>query len=116
MHKKAVTVLLAGTLALGGCAAGPGGVNPWGDILGSILSGGAGQGYGNTNDQFQTAAINACGDQASRYGQVRITDVRQVSDSTLQVEGVIAVKDGYQQRSFTCSFRSDGRITDFRVG
>jgi hypothetical protein len=81
------------------------------------LGGGlGGQGYGNTGPQFQSAAVNACGQQASQYGQVSVTNVQQVSSSTLRVDGRIAVNGGYQQRSFTCGFRNDGRITDFRLG
>ena len=114
MRKLMIPTLVAGALALGGCTS----VLP--AVLGSVLQGGLGgglggggydQGYGNQN--FQQAAVNACGSQASRYGQVRITNVQQVSSSTLRVYGVVS--SGFDQRSFTCSFRSDGRITDVRI-
>ena len=111
MRKSFLPVVLAGSLALGGCTS----VLP--AVLGSVLQGGLGgggydQGYGG--QQFQQAAINACGQQASRYGRVSIADVRQVSNSTLQVYGSID-SGNFQRRNFTCSFRSDGRITDFRI-
>jgi len=116
MRKVIFPTLMAGTLMLGGCATGLGG-DPLAGILGSVLGGGLGtQGYGqsNANSQFQTAAVNACGQQASQYGQVRVTDVRQVSNDTLRVDGQVG--SNYQQRSWACAFRADGRITDFQMG
>ena len=119
MRKMTITTLLASTLILGGCTQtgleGLGGSNPMGGILGSVLAGGLGTaGSGYSNDDFEQAAVNACGRQASQYGQVRISDVGQTSRDSIRVDGTIA--QNYQQRGFTCSFRSDGRITDFRVG
>ena len=121
MRKITITTVLASTLLLGGCAQtgleGLGG-NPIGGILGSVLAGGlgtAGSGSGYGSQDFEQAAVNACGQQASQYGQVRINDVGQTSRDSVRVDGTIA-QNNYQQRSFTCSFRSDGRITDFRVG
>ena len=113
MRKSFLPVILAGSLALGGCTS----VLP--AVLGSVLQGGLGgglggggydQGYGG--QQFQQAAVNSCGQQASRYGRVSIADVRQVSNSTLRVFGRVD-SGNFQQRSFTCDFRSDGRITNF---
>jgi len=114
MRKLMIPTLLAGALALGGCSS----VLP--AVLGSVLQGGLGglggggydQGYGNQGQGFQQAAVNACGSQASRYGQVRIANVQQVSNSTLRVYGTVD-SGNYQQRSFQCDFRSDGRITNF---
>lgn len=125
MRKFIVTALAASTFALGGCAAGLGGMggplDPVGAILGSVLGGGGygsqggygNQGYGNQN--FQSAAVNACGQQASQYGRVQINNVQSQSNSTLRVYGTVGVNGGYQQRNFACSFRSDGRITDFDI-
>ncbi|HEV2079032.1 MAG TPA: hypothetical protein VGR19_03920 [Allosphingosinicella sp.] len=110
MRKSLLPVVLAGSLALGGCTS----VLP--AVLGSVLQGGLGggggydQGYGG--QQFQQAAVNACGQQASRYGRVNIADVRQVSNSTLRVFGTVD-SGNFQRRSFSCDFRSDGRITNF---
>ena len=117
MRKLVSPFLLATTLALGACASSPlGGYGmggPLETVLGSVLgSTGSYGGYGGYGTQnFQQAAINACGNHASQYGRVSITDVRQQSSSTLRVYG--RVQGNYQSDDFACSFRSDGRITDF---
>lgn len=121
MRKFLAPLALASTLALGACATSPYGnygsqYGGMGGPLESVLIGvlGAGQpaysnyGYGGG---FQQAAVNACASTASRYGQVAIRDVRQVSSSTLRVYGTVS--NGYASRSWDCDFRSDGRITDF---
>ena len=117
MRKTSFAALAAGTLVLGGCAAGVG-QNPLGAILGSVL-GGSGGAYpqgGYNNQSFQSAAVNACGAYAQqRYGRVAITDVRARSQTTLRVYGTVEVNNGYQRRRFECDFRSDGRITDFDI-
>ena len=114
MRKFLLPAVAAGTLMLGGCATGIGG-DPLGGILGGILGGGGG-GYNDNNlSQFERAAVNACGQQASQYGRVSITDVRMASRDTVRVDGRI---DSYDRNrdQFTCTFRSDGRIVDFRLG
>ena len=120
MRKLFLPVLAVASLSIAGCATSPlGGYGMGGPleaVLGSVLGGGgvlgSGQGnYGNTN--FQQAAVNACGNEASRYGQVSIRDVRQKSSSTLRVYGVVG--SNYGSREFECSFRNDGRITDFDI-
>ena len=127
MRKFTVPLILGSALALGACATNPYGTgyggygSPYGAyggtggpleaILGSI-AGASNQGYyGGGN--FQQAAINACAGVASRYGQVAIRDIRQTSGSTLRVYGVVG--NGYRNDDFACSFRSDGRITDFDI-
>ena len=129
MNKLLLPTLAAGSLMLSGCAAGLGGGlggygggDPLAGILGSVLSGGLGGGLGtqgyrtNTSgSQFQSAAVNACGQQASQYGQVSVTNVEQVSNDTLRVDGRVSAS-AYQQRTWACAFRADGRITDFRMG
>lgn len=109
--RKFIPTLMAGALVLGGCAAGMGG-NPIGDILGSVLGGGNTGSYGNS--EFERAAVNACGQQASQYGRVSITRVEQNSRDTVRVEG--RIESNQRQGRFTCTFRSDGRIVDFRTG
>lgn len=112
--RKLFAPLILGSLTLAGCATSPlGGYGMGGPleaVLGSVL-GGSSQGYGSSS--FQQAAVNACGAQASRYGQVSIQDVRQQSSSTLRVYGVVG--SNYGSRNFACSFRNDGRITDFDI-
>jgi hypothetical protein len=114
MSNKFSPLLIVSTLALSACASPLGGMGGMGGpleaVLGSVLGGGN-QGYGSSN--FQQAAINACGNEASRYGQVSIQDVRQQSSSSLRVYGVVG--SNYGSRDFQCTFRSDGRITDFDI-
>ena len=117
MRTRILAATLAGTMMLGGCATGLGGYgnDPLGGLLGGILGGG----YGNYNDgynanDFERAAVNACGQEASRYGSVRIVDVNRGSD-TVRVLGRIDTRDT-RRDEFTCTFRSDGRIVDFRTG
>ena len=110
MRKSFSSLAIIGALSLGGCATSPyGGMGgPLEAVLGSVL--GADQSGGN---DFQRAAVNACGNYASQYGQVSVRDVRQQSRDTLRVYGLIGTNFG--TRDFECSFRSDGRITDFDV-
>ena len=105
-------IALIGALSLGGCATSPyGGMGgPLESVLGSVLAGGLGGGQSN-NSNFQQAAVNACGNYASQYGQVSVRDIRQQSRDTLRVYGLVG--SNYGARNFECSFRSDGRITDF---
>ena len=131
MRKLSLPLILGSTLALGACATNPyGGYgSPYGSqggldaVLGAVLgaagSGGYGsQGYGGYGgygaQSFQQAAVQACGSTAARYGgRVAIRDVRQSSRSTLRVYGLVGTR--YGTRDFACSFRSDGRITDFDI-
>jgi hypothetical protein len=134
MRKLIIPAALAATLALGGCTTGYGsggygyGSDPisgvLGSVLGNVIGGNSGYGYSNNstsgygdgsngNEQFARAAVDACGQQAARYGQVSISNVQQTSGSIMQVDG--RVGSNYQQRGFYCAFRSDGRIADFRL-
>lgn len=110
MRKTYTPLAAIVALSLGGCATSPlGGMGgPLESVLGSVL--GAGQ---NDSNSFERAAINACGNYASQYGQVQMRDVRQQSRDTLRVYGIVGTN--YGARNFECSFRSDGRITDFDV-
>ena len=113
MRKTLISALAVSTLALGGCATGYGYNNdPLGGIFGGILGGG-GDRYDDRNvDDFERAAIQACGDQASRYGRVQITDVRRDGRDIVVVRGRLDVRDRSRDE-FACAFRSDGRIVDF---
>jgi hypothetical protein len=103
IRKIMMPALLAGSLAVSGCA------NPLGSLLNTVL-GGSGGGH---NANFQQAAVNACGNQASQYGRVQIDNVSQRSSTTLRVHG--RIDDGYRIRAFTCDFRDDGRIVSFNM-
>ena len=67
-------------------------------------------GYGSS---FSQAAVNACASVASRYGPVRITNVRQTSSNRMKVYGY--AQRGFRTDNWDCTFRSDGRITDFDI-
>jgi len=118
--------IITGVAVVGGIAA----------ILSALGRDGNRYGYENQSryrDSY-TAAVNACGYQAERYGrgQVRITDVDRRSNGSYRVQGV--VENGYPDRGydrgydrrydtrdynygqrFTCEAYADGRIRDFRV-
>ena len=114
-------ILLAGlALPLAACATSPYGYgynnsynNPLATVLGVLGSGSTGYGYNSYGSNFSQAAVNSCANVAARYGQPSVTQVRQVSSSTLRVYG--RVFTGYTARSWDCDFRSDGRITDFDI-
>lgn len=124
MRKKLIP-LAALPLALGACATSPYGMG-YGDpvtsaigVLGSVLGSqgtygspyGSAYGYGNSG--FSQAAVSACANYASRYGRVSVSQVRQTSSDKVHVYGY--ANNGYQARDFDCSFRSDGRISDFDI-
>ncbi|ANU06498.1 hypothetical protein [Paraurantiacibacter namhicola] len=114
MQKTFIPAILASTLALGGCA-------QLGDLggLGGILGGddrGDNYGYGyQNNSEFERAAVQACGREAERYGRVNITYAEQRSRGTYTVQGRIDNRD-QRRDQFTCEFRDDGRIVDFKLG
>ena len=116
MRKTVFPALLTCTLLLGGCAASPGGYggNPLGGIFGGIL---------DNNDpadrelsEFERAAVSACGREAERTSRnrARVERVDQTSRDIVRVDGRIETRDR-DRDTFTCTFRSDGRIVDFRL-
>ena len=120
MRKQLLLTALA--LPLAACATGYG-QDPLSQILGSIGSLGTAQagygqygypaGYGGYGygGNFSQAAAQACGSYAARYGQVSIRNVQQLDASHVKVFGY--VNQGYRNEGWDCTFRSDGRITDF---
>ena len=113
MHKKALIAIAGISLALGGCTTGYG-TNPIGGVLGGILGGGSGYSQDRLND-FERAAANQCGREASRFGRISIERVEQRSRDTVRVDGRIDTRDRSRDQ-FACVFRSDGRIVEFRRG
>lgn len=119
--RKTLPLVAALTLPLAACATSPYGTgygaDPVSTILGSIgtLGSGYGQsGYGyGYGGGFSQAAVQACANYASRYGMVRVTNVRQTSSDKIHVYGTVS--RGYGGDGFDCSFRSDGRISDFDI-
>lgn len=126
MRKTHILLAAAATLPLAACATSPYG-SPYGygyqdpvigaiGALGSVLGSQGAYGYNNYGyggGGFTQAAVNACANYASRYGQVRVNNVRQTSSSKVHVYGTAS--NGYYGRNFDCSFRSDGRVSDFDI-
>ena len=108
MRSIFIPVALAGTVLLGGCAT----YGSNGGLLGDIF-GGDGYGY-NAGDDFERAAANACGREASRYGRVRIDRVDRRDRDFVHVSGRIDNRDR-RRDEFTCVFRADGRVVDFNL-
>ena len=121
--RKFLPLIAAMSLPLAACMTSPYGSGYGSDPLSSILgtigtmgsaygspSGYGGYGYGAG---FSQAAAQACANYASRYGAVRITNVRQTSSDKIHVYGLVS--RGYGGDDFDCSFRSDGRISDFDI-
>lgn len=106
MRKIAISTLMAGAMALGGCTA-----SPLGGLFGGVLGGSP---YDqNRLSDFERAAANACGQEASRYGQVQITSVRQIERDIVEVRGRVENYNRFQ--NFRCAFRSDGRVVGFDI-
>lgn len=108
------TLLLLATMALAGCgystspygynryAYNPYTYNPYVGTVGML--GGA---------SFSQAAANACAGYAARYGAVRVTSVRQTDYGRMRVRGYVS--RGFGSDDWGCTFRADGRITDFDI-
>ena len=119
--RKSLLLIASVALPLAACATSPYGsgygADPLSTILGSIGTLGSGYGgYGQTAygyGGFSQAAANACANYASRYGAVRITNVRQTSSDRMHVYGYVS--RGYGGDNFDCTFRADGRISDFDI-
>ena len=111
MRKSILMLVVTAALPLGSCAYGLGGQDVLGSVLGSVLNRGQ---SGMGGQSLQDAAVEACANEARRYGSVNVTDVRAQSSSTLRVLGTIQTSN-FDRRSFGCSFREDGRITDFDI-
>ena len=118
--RKTLPLIAAMALPLAACATSPYGSgygrDPLSQILGSIgtLGGAYGQsGYGYGGYGFSQSAAQACASVASRYGPVRVTSVRQSSYDRVKVYGY--AQRGFRTDNWDCTFRSDGRITDFDI-
>lgn len=120
--RKFLPLIAAMALPLAACATSPYGYgynDPVSSILGSIGTLGSGYGgYGYNSygygGGFSQAAASACANYASRYGPVQVTSVRQSSSDRMKVYGYTS-RGGYSRDNWDCTFRSDGRITDFDI-
>jgi hypothetical protein len=92
-------------------------------ITDAVHGGYYGYGYGQYGS-VESQAVNSCGREASRYGQVSIADVRPKSRDKFEVRGFVDAQGydrgygygrGYERRTFTCSVRYDGRISKFKT-
>lgn len=110
--RKSVLLSLA-ALPLAACATSPYGYgynDPLSAVIGALGSSYASGGYGYSSG-FGQAAASACANYAARYGAPSVTNVQQTSSSRMKVYGYVS--DGYRSNNWDCTFRSDGRITDF---
>ena len=57
------------------------------------------------------AAASSCANYASRYGRASVRNVQSLDSSHVKVFGYVS--RGYRNEGWDCTFRSDGRITDF---
>ncbi len=122
MRKLTTSALFAGAIMLGGCAYGYGdgygNDNGYGDGYGGGYGGSYGGSYGYSyrdDNAFERAAVNACGREASRYGEIRITYAEERERGLYTVQGQIEIRDSRRDQ-FTCEFSSSGRVVDFRLG
>ncbi|WP_394270157.1 hypothetical protein [Qipengyuania sp.] len=112
MNKLLLGAVMTGTLMLGGCATYGGGLfggyddDRYGDRYGDNY------GYSGGQD-FERAAANACGREASRYGRATISRVVQENRDEVVVTGRIRTNND-RNDEFGCTFNRDGRIVDFR--
>lgn len=112
--RKFLPVLAAAALPLAACAMSPygygygntgyGSYGTYNPIYGSIGA----LGYGSN---FRQAAATSCANYASRYGRASVRNVQTLDSSHVKVFGY--VNNGYRSEGWDCTFRSDGRITDF---
>lgn len=119
MRKLIALILVTSAAAVSGCAT----VLPI--VLSTVVQQGVGAAVGAAKragenemppQELQAAAVSACTQQASQHGQATVNTLQQLGRGTLRANGVIAANGAYPQRSFTCTFRSDGKVTDFRLG
>ena len=122
--RKSLFLVAAGALPLAACATSPYGsgygygADPVSAIIGSIGTMGSayspyGSGYGYGGGGFSQAAAQACAGYASRYGAVRVTSVRQTDGDRMKVYGYVS--RGFGSDNWDCTFRADGRISDFDI-
>lgn len=106
MRMAFLPALFVSCLALTGCAAIQ-------DRLDRVLGSEDSYGYEPRSD-FERDAIEACGDEATRFGPTRVDRVEQHNSDYIEVHGRIDTRDR-ERDEFTCVVRSDGRIVDFET-
>jgi hypothetical protein len=112
--RKILPLLAAMALPLAACATSPYGYGygydryGYSPIVGSV--GLLGAAYGSS---FTQVAASACANYASRYGAVGVTSVRRTDNDRVKVYGFVS--RGYGSDDWDCTFRADGRISDFDI-
>ena len=101
----ACTLLIASSLALGGCVVG----------MAASAASMAARGIGGTpesNEHLLPAARQACSDRAAQYGTVQVIDIQPVSLGKITMWGTVT--DGTQRRqSFECRFTT--KVASFKL-
>ena len=105
-----LSVLIALSLPLGGCAA-----LPFAPAAIDLARGAAIQQQRYTDASFPPAAEEACRGRAARYGRVEITKVEPHGAKAMRVYGTIDRFGGSPGRSFACVFRRDGNMPHFQI-
>lgn len=98
------SLLLTGSLALGGCVAGMA-------VSAVDLAARSAKGQPVNNEHLQPTAANDCTTYAAQYGTVHIIDVEQHTPAKIIVWGT--VDDGKAKQSFQCNYGS--KITGFKL-
>lgn len=116
MKKPAICLIMAGALGVGGCTAMDDGYGSYGyNSRYAPVGYGAGY-YGQGGPSLAEAAAEACSYHAQqRYGRAQVGTVQQVGRDTMRVYGTLDMNRSYERRPFACSYRNDGRITDFDI-
>lgn len=107
MKRSAIPLLLAGSLALGGCAA-----SIAAGVVGAAVRAAspAPQQVGYSADLI-TSARDACRVRATQHGAVHIIDAEQGRGGRVRVWGT--VQDSRERRSFVCTY--NGQVAGFTL-
>ena len=103
MHMKFLPAAIAGSVILSGCGAIGGLLDPFGN-----------DDYNRNASPFERDAAAVCSREASQYGRVNVTDVRQRDRDYVDVRGRIETRDT-RSDEFDCTYRSDRKIVSFRI-
>ena len=106
--RLSLPLIAACALPLAACAASPYGYGYGSDpVYGNIGALGGAYGFSGMNQ----AGANACANYASRYGRSSVSRVQQLDANHIKVFGYTS--RGLRNEGWDCTYRSDGRITDF---
>jgi hypothetical protein len=106
MSSRYLPAILACALPLAGCAYA--GLAP---VVVDAVNENRSRGF--IGEDFEAAAAEACSARAARFGRLTLGAVERVSDSMVRVGGT--VQEATRERTFTCDFKSSGRIAKFEI-